>query len=209
MQILIESHLVKQNLLVSNDRYKYISLATQDATYDWNLMKEYIYWGESAQKLFGYTEKKCKIGDWEYRLHPADRLAINKSLDDALADPEKTYWHQEYRYRRADGSYAFVSEDGYILRDQDGRPKRMVGALKDISKLKESAHQILKQNKRLQEIATINSHHIRKPLANVLGIIHALKGAEEEHMSELLTLLEQSGEELDKIVRKIAKKTLV
>ncbi|MFD2161186.1 PAS domain S-box protein [Paradesertivirga mongoliensis] len=209
LQILIESHQVKQNLLVSNDRYKYISLATQDATYDWNLLNEYIYWGESTQKLFGYTEKKCKIGDWEYRLHPAERLAINKSLDDALNDPEITYWHQEYRYRRADGSYAFVSEDGYILRDQNGSPERMVGALKDISKLKESAHQILKQNKRLQEIATINSHHIRKPLANILGIIHALKGAEEEHMSELLSLLEQSGDELDKIVRKIAKKTLV
>jgi PAS domain S-box-containing protein len=208
LQILIESHQVKERLLISNERYKYITLATNDATYDWNMLNEYLYWGEGAAKLFGYPEKKSRIEDWEKRIHPADRDRINKSLSDILANTNVAYWHQEYRYQRADHSYAFVIEDGYIIRNQTGKPIRMVGVLKDITKLKEDANQILRQNKRLQEIARINSHSIRKPLANVLGIINTLKYADAELIQELMVMLEESGEELDKVIRTIAKKTV-
>ncbi|MBC8053371.1 MAG: PAS domain S-box protein [Sphingobacteriaceae bacterium] len=209
LQVLIESHQVKERLIISNERYKYITIATNDAVYDWNMINEYLYWGEGAQKLFGYKEKKSKLSDWEKRIHPAERAFISKSLEMALKDPDVTYWHEEYRYKKADGSYAFVIEDGCIIRDEQKKPIRMVGALKDITKLQENANQILKQNKRLQEIATINSHHIRKPLANVLGIINALNYADNKQTAELLAMLEESGSELDRIVRKIAKKTLV
>lgn len=209
LQILIESHQIKERLLISNERYRYVTLATNDATYDWNILSGSLYWGDGAGKLFGYTERKTKLSDWESRVHPEEREHLNNSLEVALNNPQVTSWHEEYRYKKADGTYALVIEDGYILRNEHKQPIRMVGALKDITKLKENANQILKQNKRLQEIATINSHHIRKPLANVLGIINILKSAEEDSMEELLRMLEESGAELDKIVRKIAKKTLV
>ena len=209
LQVIVESQQIKERLLLSNERYKYITSATNDATYDWNMESQIIYWGEGEVKLFGYKGQKSTITDWENRVHPADRERVNASLEQALNDPQTNFWHEEYRYQRADQSYAFVIEDGYILRDALDKPVRMVGALKDISKLKQSANQILKQNRRLREIATINSHHIRKPLANVLGIISALQYADSEQVSELLSMLDESGQELDKIIRKIAKKTLI
>jgi PAS domain S-box-containing protein len=208
LQVLIESQAVKEKLILSNERYKYITHATNDATYDWNLMNDYLYWGEGQGKLFGYTNNRSKIDEWERRIHVQERARVSKSLEDAMNNPDVTYWKEEYRYRRADKSYAFVIDDGYIIRDDNGKPVRMVGALKDITKLRESANQILKQNERLQEIATINSHHIRKPLANVLGIINALRFAKDDQ-EELLAMLESSGQELDAIVRSIAEKTLI
>jgi PAS domain S-box-containing protein len=209
LQLIIESQLTKERLLVSNERYKHITNATNDATYDWDIETGFIYWGEGENRLFGYQNHKSTIEDWGNRIDPDEKPAIDKSLTDALADPNVNYWHGEYRYRRSDGLYAYVIEDGYISRNSQGHPIRMVGALKDVSALKEKENKILKQNKRLQQIATINSHHIRKPLANILGIIEALKYSEEESREELITMLDVSGLELDKIVRKIAKKTLV
>lgn len=207
LQMLIESHQIKERLMISNERFKYITLATNDATYDWNLLNEYLYWGEGAGKLFGYHEKKNRIEDWVNRIHPTDRVRIDKSLAEALNNPDVICWHQEYQYQRADSSYAFVIEDGYILRNKANKPIRMVGVLKDITKLKEDANYIMQQNERLQEIARINSHSIRKPLANVLGIINTLKYSEGDHTQELMKMLEESGEELDKVIRMIAEKT--
>ncbi|HEY0054250.1 MAG TPA: PAS domain S-box protein [Pedobacter sp.] len=209
LQTLIESHQVKDNLAISNERYKFITHATSDATYDWNMDDEYLYWGEGAGKLFGYSELKSKITDWGNRIHIDERDRVNESLEKALENPLVNYWHEEYKYERADGTFAFVLDDGYILRNENNVPIRMVGAMKDLTKLKEDATQILLQNTRLQEIATINSHQIRKPLANVLGIINAIKAAEPTEVNELLALLDESGQELDSIVRMIALKTLV
>lgn len=209
LNLLIESHQTRERLLISNQRYKYITYATNDAIYDWNIESGQIDWGEGAAKLFGYNERKSTISSWKARLHHSECQKITDSLQQAIDDKTRSYWHAEYRYKRSDGSYAYVIEDGYIIRDTHNMPLRMVGALKDISKLKESALKILKQNRRLQEIATINSHHIRKPLANILGLIEAIKVADEAHIQELIGLLDTSGTELDSIVRKIAKKTLV
>ncbi len=46
------------------------------------------------------------------------------------------HWSSEFRFRRSDGSYAYVYDRGYILRDPAGKPVRMIGALMDISTLK-------------------------------------------------------------------------
>ncbi|HEX8376919.1 MAG TPA: PAS domain S-box protein, partial [Pedobacter sp.] len=64
LQTLIESHQVKDNLILSNERYKFITHATNDATYDWNMDDDFLYWGEGAGKLFGYSETKSTIEDW-------------------------------------------------------------------------------------------------------------------------------------------------
>lgn len=208
LKLLIDRNQIKERLLISNQKYKYITAATKDATYEWNIENGHMDWGESACKLFGYNEDST-INDWETRIHPADCERVMKSLQIAIDNESRIYWHGEYRYKRVDDSYAHVIDDGYIIRNDDKKPVRMVGAIKDISKLKESALKIVKQNKRLQEIATINSHHMRKPLANILGIIEVIKTANEKELDELVKLLAESGVELDRIVRKIAKKTLV
>ena len=83
----------------------------------------------------------------------------------------------------------------------------MVGAMQDHTKVYEHQYQVLKQNNTLREIAQINSHHIRKPLANILGLISTIKVAEVSEVGELIGLLETSGHELDEITREIAKKT--
>ena len=62
------------------------------------------------------------------------------------------------------------------------------------------------QNKQLKEIARINSHEIRRPLANILGISEMLRRYEQplsEELESLLSLIQQSSHELDEVVKRI------
>jgi diguanylate cyclase (GGDEF)-like protein len=54
----------------------------------------------------------------------------------AAIEGKENTWSDEYRLRRRDGSYAQVEDRGFIIRDGQGRPVRMVGATLDITERK-------------------------------------------------------------------------
>ncbi|HSP06272.1 MAG TPA: PAS domain-containing protein, partial [Acidobacteriota bacterium] len=71
------------------------------------------------------------------RIHPADKDRLAHSIEEAFRS-DKNLWEDEYRYLRADGSYAVVIDRGYIIRDKDGAPERMVGALLDVTRRRQA-----------------------------------------------------------------------
>lgn len=78
---------------------------------------------------------------------------------------------------------------------------------KDITKQKKHMLKIERQNRQLSEIARIQSHELRAPLARLLGLVHLLdEGMERD--SELPSLLENirsSAQELDGVVRDVVR----
>ncbi|SNT28184.1 hypothetical protein SAMN05421640_3155 [Ekhidna lutea] len=63
---------------------------------------------------------------------------------------------------------------------------------------------LLDQATQFQMFSFKNSHELRAPLANVMGIIELLKDAESQaEINELLVLLNKSCEDLDKVVHEI------
>ncbi|QHS54095.1 PAS domain S-box protein [Mucilaginibacter sp. 14171R-50] len=75
----------------------------------------------------------------------------------------------------------------------------------DISGQKHGEEQINLKNQSLDQIAYINSHLIRKPLANILGIINSLDGTphNNEQLEQPLKMLKLSAVELDHIIKDI------
>ncbi|MDB5148453.1 MAG: putative sensor protein [Mucilaginibacter sp.] len=57
----------------------------------------------------------------------------------------------------------------------------------------------------VENLAFINSHLIRKPLANILGIIYALDACKQDkcELEESINMLKLSADELDTVIRKI------
>ena len=79
-----------------------------------------------------------------------------------------------------------------------------IAVYNDISWLKEKEKEIIRQNDKLKEVAWLSSHEIRRPLANIIGLANMMKVS--PYMDEKLKILEnlnQSAEELDKIVHTI------
>jgi two-component system sensor histidine kinase/response regulator len=87
------------------------------------------------------------------------------------------YWSSEYRYRRADGSYADVFDRGYVLLDDHDRPVRMIGAMMDISGRKQVERELanardeaLESVKLKSEFLANISHEVRTPLNGIIGM---------------------------------------
>ncbi|UXP32287.1 tetratricopeptide repeat protein [Reichenbachiella agarivorans] len=60
------------------------------------------------------------------------------------------------------------------------------------------------QNNQLREFAFMNSHNIRRPLSNVLGLLSLLEDERNpEKISELIMLANQSAAEMDQIIQEV------
>ncbi|SMG52428.1 response regulator [Arenibacter troitsensis] len=67
---------------------------------------------------------------------------------------------------------------------------------------------IEKQNKKLKEIAWLESHVVRAPLARIIGLVNMLDNEllDEDERSTLLQYIKESTQEMDEIVREVVQK---
>src|SRR6516165_9468605 len=130
----------------SEERYRIVTQATNDAVWDWNLKTDRAWWNEGALTLFGYRleNQEADSGWWLERIHPEDRAAVEAYFFDVVRGKELS-WVDEYRFRCADGSYMDVYDRGYVLRNPEGRAVRMIGAMLDITARKR-AEQALRES---------------------------------------------------------------
>ncbi len=124
-----------QQLIISNERYALASKASGDHIYDWNLETgETFRVGDSLRSLFGYSNEEAGSENfWEKKVHPEDRERVYKKLNTHLDGKRISKCQAEYRFLKADGSYAYVNDIGYILRDEKGKAVRLVGAVTDVT----------------------------------------------------------------------------
>lgn len=122
------------HLRASEERFRLVTMATNDAIWDWDVSTDRTWFSVGFEDLFGVSGAsgeptlQSKIA----RVHPDDRRRITASLSDALRGPGDS-WSDEYRFARQDGSYAQVSDRGHIVRDAAGRAIRVVGGMSDVS----------------------------------------------------------------------------
>jgi PAS domain S-box-containing protein len=81
----------------------------------------------------------------------------------------------------------------------------------DITEKKAAEQKLIEHTERLNEIAFLQSHEVRRPLSNILSIVELMQEEDElkenDKCSDLLRYLRQSAAELDDIINKIAMKT--
>jgi PAS domain S-box-containing protein len=131
-----------------NQRYDYVTKATFDAIWDWDLANETIFWGEGFQTLFGYKRDNVqqRIQSWTDHIHPDDISRVLKGIREFVAGTQ-TNWVDEYRFHKTDGTYAYVTDKGIVIRDEHGKAIRIVGAMQDITEKKELENLLAKVNK--------------------------------------------------------------
>ncbi len=130
----------------SQQRYRLAANATNDAVWDWDLSNNQVLWNDALQQAYGHTpETVDNTGSWWIdHIHPDDRARIDSSIH-AVIDGTGVTWSDEYRFRRADGSYADVLDRGQVIRDAEGRAERMIGAMLDLTRMR-AAETALRQS---------------------------------------------------------------
>ncbi|PRY87121.1 response regulator [Mongoliibacter ruber] len=113
----------------------------------------------------------------------------------------------EYNHIKKNGDIIFVETSSNYL-TFDGKPARMMLA-NDVTFKKKYIDAIEHQNTKLKEIAWIQSHVVRAPLARLMGLVNLLAEDEttDEEKQSYTKLIIDSANELDTIVRDITEKT--
>jgi PAS domain S-box-containing protein len=138
---LIERRRAEEALRESEERLRLANLATNDAIWDWHIDTDAAMWNQGVEKLFGWNQASCSpctLDWWLERIHVDDRDRVAEHFSGMFGDPTRAHWEEKYRFRKADGTYAYVFDRGYALRHPSGKPFRMLRAMADITKIKEA-----------------------------------------------------------------------
>ncbi|MEO6978660.1 MAG: GAF domain-containing protein, partial [Mucilaginibacter sp.] len=88
--------------------------------------------------------------------------------------------------------------------------ERTANILRVLIENKRNQDHVKDQNKRLQEIASISSHDIRRPVATILGLVNLFdRNTPDNPMNkEIINHIDATAKELDEVIHTIVEKTI-
>ena len=201
LTIILENRLSIEAVKFSIQSYDMVAKATNDAIWDWDMeTNTVIRTGKGMESLFGYTSEEADSDNdfWRKRVHSDDLQPVLERRQLILNTTDDQYWEDEYRFLKKDGMYAYVHDKGYIIRNEEGKAIRLVGATRDISERKENEALMLELNKRLKQradelaasnielerFAYIASHDMQEPLRMITSFLQLFKKKYEEQIDE-------------------------
>ena len=144
----------EQILTESRERFLQVIRTTNHAVWDWDLATDEIRWGEGFENVFGHPASEIDPGArfWYDHIHPEDRERVFAGLREFIRSG-KGVWTDEYRFRCADGRYAFVHDRGFVILDAKDHPARMVGGMIDLSERHKQVEQLRETEERFRQFA--------------------------------------------------------
>jgi PAS domain S-box-containing protein len=154
----------EQQLKTLNELYRLVTEISNDCLWEWDLQRKEAFWIDGGHKrLFGYPIENALIPQafWEGILHPDDKERVLRNLKEALSGGSGNRWDVEYRFKRADGSYAYVHDRGHIFYNEKDEPVSMIGVTQDVTARKIAEDELMEERvARQREItdAVLNAH---------------------------------------------------
>lgn len=207
-----ELHEYKQKLSYFKEYFKYFLKTSKEAFFELEPESGRISWNGSERKIFGtnpnldvfsiegfikcFTQNQSRE-EFEKFIHWKDSddrnpMILHLEITDSLENPKKLTLNA-IKLTRGSGS-------NYL---------KIIGTLRDVSSEFDFFQQISKRDLALKEIAWVQSHKVRAPLANILALTDILKTDEslcDNSKKEFLTALEKSANQLDLVIKEIVTK---
>jgi two-component system, sensor histidine kinase and response regulator len=171
----------------------------------------------SIEPMLGYRpEEYMQDADfWRGHVHPEDLPEVEAKQVELFRTGEHL---AEYRFRKKDGSYCWVSDEQHLIRDKGGRPIEVVGSWSDIdarkaaeqafqaaqAELKKATEAALEASEAKSVFLANMSHEIRTPMNAVIGLSHlALKTDLTPRQRDYVLKIKSSGQHLLGIINDI------
>jgi len=199
----IERKEISSHLRLSERRYRDLfHLSPQPMwLYDLDTL-EFLDVNQSAVQHYGYDKEEfLSMTILDIRLPEEIEEMKEKKVEEGKSKkPARGIFY----HRRKDGEVIKVDVLSNLI-DFQGRRAELVLA-NDITERLKYIHDIEEKNERLQEIAWIQSHVVRAPLARLMGLVNAISDSpdDEKDQQKLYKLIMKSANELDEIIRDIA-----
>ncbi len=112
--------------------------AAEIGTWTWDIRKDRFVADPNLSRMFslsGDTPSAAGLESYFRGAHPEDRPLLEKTLNEALGEKIDSF-ELDYRLNRSDGAIRWVTARGATLRDENGVPTLLFGAVVDITERK-------------------------------------------------------------------------
>ncbi|MBN2381030.1 PAS domain S-box protein [candidate division WOR-3 bacterium] len=146
-------HEMERKLEKSEERYALTTSAGKIGVWDLNLETNEMYIDPSLKALLGYHDDEIRnhLDDWNKYIHPDERENVKTSLKEHLEGKIPRY-EAEYRMIHKDGSIRWILARGTVMRDENGKPYRMIGTDIDITERKLTQDALLQTEQRYRSL---------------------------------------------------------
>lgn len=135
---------------------------------------------------------------------PADQEIYNKWMGKvSTLEGESSPIQVQIQTQKGTIKHVIINGVGY--KDLQGQIYKFIGVVKDITTRVSTMESLKIQNKKLREIAWAQSHLVRGPLSDILGITKIIKEklVDEEEKETLITQLHDAADKLDQVVKDV------
>jgi len=133
--------------------FSFLQLGSLDGLWYWDIESPNDEWmSPEFWKLLGFdpAEKEHLVSSWQDLINQQDLEVALDNFHKHCANPQHPY-DQVVRYNHKDGSTVWVRCRGIAIRDENGKPVRMLGAHNDITALKRTEQELMTKAKELEK----------------------------------------------------------
>lgn len=137
----------------SEERYALAQRAASIGSWEWDIRTGQLYWSEQIEPMFGFTPGSFggTYAAFLESVHPEDRQRVMAAVDASVE--QGANYGIEHRIVWPDGTVRWVSETGDVLRDDEGRPARMLGVVQDITRRRRVEDALRESEEKFRNVA--------------------------------------------------------
>jgi PAS domain S-box-containing protein len=218
-----ESQLLNARQIAEEERkrFEFLSNTIPNAIWTASPSGDLYFLSERFFETFGPRDVSVKSDSFLHLIHARDRRRTMAAWK--ICVQKQTNFEVEVRIKTVQSNYTWflISAVPYLdnqkklvnwfgsctnINDRKEKERKKVEKLND--SLSEASEVINKKTQTLEEIAFNQSHLIRHPLSNILGITSIIREMEmDESLKQMVTMLQLSAEKLDTVIKEIVFKS--
>lgn len=217
LYILVMTYYVKaqrdRTKRVSEERYRSIIAISNMGAWEFHTETGYLWCSPEYFQMLGYEEHTflehyaITIETvWLNMLHPEDRqMAVEKFALFSSGKGSDLY-ENTFRLRHRGGNWIWILARSKALSNGGGTQSKVIlGSHIDISEKISIQMELQNRNQKLMNFAFSNAHHVRGPVARMLGLVELVKIDTKADHEWYLQTISNEVQELDKITKSIAR----
>lgn len=174
----------------------------------------YSYVSPNYDRNFDLQNESLLGKSFSITLHPDDLSVCAEVAAKCFATPG-TLFPATLRKHNGRGGYIYTQWELHAIMDEDNNPKGVFCIGYNITEhvavqnqLQDADNEIASKKDKLHEIGLLQSHGIRRPLANIMGLAGILDTMTlDSNLNNIKDMLIDSAEQLDEVIKEITKLT--
>ncbi len=196
----------------NEEKYRSIIAISDMGAWEFHSDTGYVWCSPEYFQMLGYEEetflKEYNLTIetlWLDLLHPEDRKPAVDKFAVFASGLDNSFYENTFRMKHRKGNWIWVLSRSKPLPTAGRVGKVLLGSHIDISEKISIQIELRKRNQKLVNFAFSNAHHVRGPVARMLGLLRLVQIDTEASREWYVNTISNEVRELDKITKSISR----